>query len=212
MTRSQMRDLLRRRVQEKTADQWQDADLNSLLDIGLHRTQLVIKRVHPDFALNRAVSDLKGPATVNNDLYDFPPGFISEYLVEMLDTDGKYKKVGRINFRDSVDRLTGDTKYSRTGKWIRISPAPTADLAAGLRIWFVPTLTMASDNDVPDIPIVLHEGPIIWANRLAIGERGQTSKDLQQDWIEFTALVLESYNVTDADPQYLSIDLDKTVF
>lgn len=209
MTLGQMTALLRRRLQEKVADDWLDTDLYELLNLGLRRTQLAIKRVHPDAALNRAFTSL----AANVDLYDVPPGFVSEYLVELLNAEGQYKKIRRINFNETVDRPTGEeTRYTRTAKWIKISPTPTAAAANGLRIWFVPTLTMSDPSDIPDIPLVLHEGPIIWANKIALGETGEASKDLREDWIEFIALILDTYNVTDGDPQHISLDLDKTVF
>lgn len=212
MNLGQMRTLLRRRVQEKIVDQWQDADLNDLLNMGLRRTQLIIKRVHPDSAINRAIRDIVS----GTDLYEFPPGFVSEYLVEMLQTDGTYSKIRRVNFRDTVDR-SGDAGteniYARAGKWLRLSPTPTSALVNGIRIWFVPSLTMSADADIPDIPIVLHEGPVIWATRVALGETGEAVlKQLADDWNEFVALVTETYDVTNADPQYLSVDMDKTVF
>ncbi len=213
MTLGQMVELLRRRLQEKVAHNWEDVDLKALLNLGLHRTQLAIKQAHPDVALHRAIADIEGPGTTDNDLIVFPPGFVSEYLVEMLDDGGVYRKIKRLNFRETIDRAEGsDTRYARTGKWLKLSPPPTAHVTNGIRIWYVPTLTMADDSDIPDIPLVLHEGPIIWANRIALGETGETSKELAADWIEFKQLILETYNVTDADPQYLNVDIDKSVF
>lgn len=210
MTKGQMRELLRRRLQEEIAENFDDDELDNLLNIGLHRVQLAIKRAHPDASLHRAVANIENGV----DLYDFPPGFISEYLVETRDsTSSAYGKIKRVNFRDTIDRASGsETVYARTGKWIRISPTPTENVTNGLRIWFVPTLSMSADSDVPDIPLVLHEGPVIWANKVALDETGEASKEVSAEWAEFIQLIMETYNVTDADPQYISLDIDKNVF
>src|SRR5262245_28678692 len=87
-----MRTLLRRRIQEQTADQWQDADLNELLNEGAREVQRRLIHIDPMCVAYIDVADLVS----GQELYAHPAGFLYEYALKIYDVAAqKYKRIGR---------------------------------------------------------------------------------------------------------------------
>lgn len=175
VTRTQMRTILRRRLNEVTADQWQDADLNDLINHAYQRMEMDILSVNPDAFISTYRADI----VLNQQLYEKPAGFNYETAFKILDTGtSTYKRVDLVDYHVGLDR-TGDqegTKYSHFGSYFFLSPKPGQNLAAGIELDFVPTLSMTADTDVPKVALPLHMGIIHHAAIMAFGETGEDVK------------------------------------
>ena len=93
--------------------------------------------------------------------------------------------------------------YTRKGRYIVLVPTPTTALTAGLKLEYVPWLTMGSDSDVPDIDIGLHEGIVYRAEMIALGDTAQEAVKALED-LRAVVEDLESYYLRRGAPQKLS--------
>lgn len=172
-----MRTLLRRRINEVTADNWTDGDLNDVLNLGLHKVQQRISMVDPEAIVHIA----RAPIVLNEEFVAKPQGFWYEKDVRLLDVStGKYVSVQPLDYYLAKDVSTGDTVYSHVGRHFALHPIPDASVSAGLEILFVPTLDMAADTDVPDVNLGLHETVVKAAQLLLMPETGEPYKDLKE--------------------------------
>jgi hypothetical protein len=71
--------------------------------------------------------------------------------------------------------------YSRKGRYIVIYPTPSSALAAGIKLEYIPWLTMGADTDVPEIDMGLHEGIAYRAEMIALGDTAQESVKAKED-------------------------------
>jgi hypothetical protein len=171
MLRSTMRTLLRRRLQESTADQWQNSELDDLLNLGLHEVQKRVVAVDPFFLVYIDEADI----VAGQALYKKPVGFWYEFELKYLDsTTGEYVRMTRDDDPDTqkMAGTSGTPKYSHFGQYFRVMPEPVTSLADGLQISWMPTMDMAADSDVPDINIALHSGIVVAAQLVTLGETG----------------------------------------
>ena len=215
MNRGSMRTMLRRRLQEVTADQWADADLNEILDLALSEVQGHVLAVDVEGFLSRSQSNIVAGQT----LYPKPDDLRYEVALKSLDTSsGLYKRIQRRSLRDIQDRLesgtslsdTGGYEYAHFGAFFLLAPAPSASLAVGLEIDYVPNLSMALDSDAPALPTQLHYAVVLRAHSMALGETGE---EIGQPLAEYQKLIQEipSWYLRDqaAEPNYLSAALGK---
>src|SRR5688500_16498133 len=95
MTRTTMRSMLRRRLQEATADQWSDANLNDLLEVALHLVQKEVMKVRGDAFM---VED-SAALVANQEFYQLPSGFWYELVVKFrASTSAAYGTLKRGNY------------------------------------------------------------------------------------------------------------------
>jgi hypothetical protein len=207
VTRSTMRTLLRRRLQEVTADQWQDSDLNEILNVGYSMVQTAIMKYHPDAFLYRDIRATEA----NIDLYDWPSGFLTIISVEMKDSSGAYKQIRPMKYKDTLARDSSDTtqRYARVAKYLCLSPAPTSAVAAAIRIWYVPTLSMSADTDIPEVVVPLHFAIVLWSQLVAMGERRETAKETESQLSAILGDIPNWYLVSGDEPATLDFDLGK---
>lgn len=173
MTRSQIRTMLRRRVQETTADQWTDSDLNDLINLAYQRVELDILTVNPQAFTSRYQADIVS----GQDLYEKPAGFNHELSFKLLDDDGVYKRMDMLSFVTNEARTNeSTTKYAHWGAYFHLAPTPSTSVTAGLELDFIPSLSMTDDADVPKIAHPLHMAIVYHAQLLALGETGEEQK------------------------------------
>jgi len=175
MTRSQMRVLLKRRLNEPTAgDQWANAELNELLNLGLQATETFLLAADPEAVVRKSQC---ATVTGQNE-YGWPTDMLYEIEVSLLNaTSGAYDVVSKRPFADIRDLTTSETQcYAHWGRYCYLAPAPAAGVAAGLRITHVPALTMADDTSVPKIPAQWHMMVVLNAQILALGEGADSAK------------------------------------
>jgi len=180
MTRLDLRTLLRRRLQEGTADNWSDAILNTILDHALSRMIGEVKRVDPfAFVTTSLVNTVSGTAT-----YAKPADAWGIYEVALLDSaTSEYRPIKRIEYdlTRPPNSLTsaptyGDTTWYHFGTSVGIYPTPTASVTNGLRYTYFPNDTFADDSDSPTFHVSLHYGVVLWAAMIAIGETEDDAK------------------------------------
>lgn len=181
MTRGTMRAILQRQLNDEVGGDWSETELNDLLNVGCSMTQKDIIKLYPEaFVFIDETTDIVASRTY----YPLPQGLWHIVEVEQMDSSGNWTTLPPRDYHIAKQAfLDGDettVAYSRRGRNIRIWPQPDADLASGLRLAYTPTLTMAVDSDVPDIPIPLHIAIVLWAKRIAIGETSEASAPVRE--------------------------------
>jgi hypothetical protein len=169
-----MRSMLRRRLQESTAKQWSDANLNTYLNFGLQFMQQAIMQVSPEEFLYISTAD----HVADDDLIPKPYGLMlikrvqSQYAADASYTDALRARNDEIDALVTADLDAYSTyyRYAEFGRHIRIWPTPESNNSAGMRLSWVPTLTMAVDADVPDVHLSLHEGIVYRAHEIALAD------------------------------------------
>ena len=214
MTRDAMRALLRRRLNETTADNWTDDNLNGLLLEGLRRMETMILRVNPEAFLTSCITDL----VQDQSYYLKPTGILYEVRVETkTDVSAEFKKIEKGDFDSVADvaelESTGSgrqaMRYAHYGKEFFLGPAPSSSVSGGLRVHFVPSISMANDDDVPQLAIPLHLGIVLYAHMLAIGETGEGREAILSDLKEILADIPAYYRKSGGRPDNLQPDIEK---
>ncbi len=209
--RETLRTWLRRRLQETSAAVWSDATLNFYINEGLFELGQAITRAEPEFALYEDTRSL----IADEDLYLLPTN--CERLVEVhLSTDGtNYEQIEYRRRRDQ-NRIAGvgdevDTSiqqtYSRRGQYIRIWPAPTATVASGLKIVYVPVLSLSADDEVPPIVTSLHRGIVIAAQLQAYADTAESTdkQAVQAELDRYLGLIKDNYEVDEGQDEFLTL-------
>ncbi|OFX02421.1 MAG: hypothetical protein A3E78_01960 [Alphaproteobacteria bacterium RIFCSPHIGHO2_12_FULL_63_12] len=207
MTRATMILLLRRRLQETTADQWTDSQLGDLLNYGLQQVQKYVLKVNPEAVIYVDTASI----VADQELYAWPQGMLYEIELGKLDSaTGKYTVVPRADMHQLRGREEGaELQYAHHGRYFLASPMPAESLAAGWQLLWVPTLEMATGSDVPPIIAPLHPACVVWAQKLALGETGEALEELRKEIADIVGDTGEFYLKSASNPTPLSIDLDK---
>lgn len=208
MTRATMRALLRRRLNEVVVDQWQDTDLNDLLNYGLHQTQKEVMKIDPQAFIYLYTADIVN----GRDLYDKPQGLWYEIEVALLDVaSNSYSNVLRRKDYNVARTLQSADQpvYCNVGRFFGIYPIPSASVANGMRIMGVPTLEMTADSDVPQIHLGLHEAVVLWAQLLAIGETSEAAKDVKDVLANLLNDIPKFYFISGGEPEAFMPTIDK---
>lgn len=185
MTRGQIRSLLRKRIQEDTADQWSDTDLNLLIELALQDLEREVLAQRGD-AFTRIST---APWTEAKTRYLLPAGNLRILSVEVrTSTSAAYKKIRprrssailEANSTGTTTAVNLNTVYSVFGKWLEINPAPDTTVDAGIRIRWVPSLVMDDDSVVSEIELPLHEAIVYGAKEKAFEETEEEAKDARE--------------------------------
>jgi hypothetical protein len=202
--------MLRRRLQEVTAAQWSDAVLNAHLNSGLSYMEDKILAIDP-YAF--VYTDTTPTAASQSD-YAKPLGFRYEVAL-FLSTDGgtTYSKPLELRplyeMQESIDSagneiattgLNSDVTFAHKGRFFRLFPTPSQ--VGVLKLEWVPTLTMGSDSDVPDLALGLHDGIVFRAEMLALGETSQEAQ-LAAAELEIILKALPMHYRASGRPQYI---------
>jgi hypothetical protein len=214
MTLASLRNLLRRRLHddpgtgEGTAH-WTDADLNEIINLAYQQEQKEIIKIAPEATLKRVTTDI----LAGENLYPKPADMWFEISFGYIATDyaSGYRPMTKSRFA-SIDAqtvgVTGEVQYGHFGQNFIITPTPTTTLANGLRLSYVPILSVEDDSDVFAIPVPLHYAILIWADIIAKGETHEEVAGL------YTALGkvnddLSSYYFSHGQvPDTLELDID----
>ena len=192
MNLSTMRGILRRRVNERTANKWSDAELDELLNEALKLIQKRYATVDPNVYIEVYTWTLSYAGQVaNSGFWELPAGTWRVLEISRLDTtSGKYVSLETRHFDvtrgDLVTGLGGDYPsgliYSRIGRFLHFAPLLTSSSpSVTLRIIIVGTAAMTDPNDVPPIPLPLHYAIILQAQILAWGESHEDSKPVVEE-------------------------------
>lgn len=169
MIRSTLRNLLRRRLNDSSGDNWTDAELNDLLDEGLHLVQKEVMKFVPDAFMHI----YQGPVTIADEFYPLPDGFWYELSVGIRANSGSttFAVIERGNYDRDRGNAAGTTPgYDIRGRFIVFMPRFSFNHLSGFEIQFVPTLSMSSDALAPDIHQGLHLAVVVQAQLIALGE------------------------------------------
>lgn len=197
MTRLTIRTLLRRLVQEDTADNWTDAVLNDLIDHAYARMIGEVKRVDPEAFVATSTSNIvAGTAT-----YAKPADNWSLVEVNLLDSaTGLYKPIRRVEYDKTRPPSTGsdfptfsDTVWYHSGTSVGIYPAPTASVTNGLQFRYFPNDALSADTNSPVIHVSLHYGIVLWGALLAKGETQEDVAPLRVQLNEILVTLREIY-------------------
>lgn len=183
MNRGTMRELLRRRLNEQVADNWDDNTLNNLLDLAYALVLKQVRKVDPEAVLFWDYRD----TVAGSNWYAKPAGTRGPVEVGLksssADTDWTpLKRRPYFIARDIVS--SGDVCYCHRGEYIGIFPAPSASVTRGIQFLHAPTDTFATDNDFPKLESSLHYAIVLWSSLIAKGESPEDdtkdAKELQR--------------------------------
>lgn len=177
MNRSTMRTLLRRRLNEPTADNWDDNTLNSLLDIAYALVQKQVRKVDPEALLAWDYRNTVAGTT----WYEKPSGTRGpvEVAVKATSADTDWTALTRKPYYLAKQYTSSaEQVYCHRGRYIGLFPAPSVSVTQGIQFIHVPTDSLADDADTPRLEESLHYGVVVWATLLAKGESPESdSKD-----------------------------------
>jgi hypothetical protein len=208
--------LIRRRLNERVeADGWDDDALYVLLNEGIKFVQKKVIAVDPYAFVTISHRDtVVGSA---GEFYEVPPGMWYEIEVgfKSAASQALYTPLGKGNYHILRSRTTGTTQYARYGNYFAIWPNPAAAVTSGLRVHFMPTLSMGEkpENATNVIPLhpAMHMAAVIRAVMYALGDtlesRSELSTELAQELID-----IPEYYHSGGDPQQVRVDFGKTLY
>lgn len=180
LTLAQARTLLRRRLQEPTTVQWTDAELTSLINLGVSDVQKVIQGPDPDAYITSADQNI----VADQADYDLPTGAWWPVQVGVLDDDGDMVDLGDpITLVEAIEPSdsTSETRWVRYGRKIRLSPTPTESVTNGLRVYFIQSLAASVEGDALPVPDPLHGLVVLYAEKWALGETGEAADAVHKE-------------------------------
>src|SRR3990167_3383536 len=212
-----MREMLQRQLQDTGAATFSTANLNDYLNMGLQFMESAILAGDPEAFLEISTTNLVTSGDYP-ELYPKPIGLITVMKVEVDEDGSGYAIASKYDNWQLDDFLRDGTSvttpcWADKGRWIRIYPVPTVAVADGIRLTFVPTLTMGADTDVPDLPLALHRG-IVYAAR--IDALGDTDEDMDAATLDTLtkklAIILDRipmyYGQSHSEPDVIQVGID----
>lgn len=206
MTRATIRELLRRRLNEVTADNWSDSTLNTFIDLAYALVTKQVRKIDPEAML---AWDYRN-TVVGTNFYEKPSGTRGPVEVGLKATsaDTDWTPLVRKPYWIARDWTDGDTVYCHRGAYIGIFPAPTTAVVNGLQFIHAPVDTMAVDVDVPKLETTLHYAIVLWAALIAKGESPESDT---KDAVELQRIIgdiPQDYGSPDlGQPTALSLDV-----
>lgn len=169
MTRATIRTLLRRRLNEQTADTWDDNTLDTLINLAYALILKQVRKVDPEAVL---FWDYRNTVAGTN-WYEKPSGTRGpvEVGLKKAASDTDWKALTRKPYwiaRDWTD--ASETVYCHRGQYIGIFPAPSASVTNGIQFLHAAADTLPTDTDVPKLETTLHYAIVLWASLIAKGE------------------------------------------
>ena len=175
--------MLRRRLNEESADNWDDSTLNTLIDLAYALVLKQVRKVDPEALL---FWDTRNTVSGTN-WYAKPSGTRGpvEVGVKKTTADTAFEPLRRRPYHVARDITSEDEMvYCHVGEYIGLFPAPSISVTNGLQMIHAPTDTLAVDADVPKLENTLHYAIVLWAELLAKGESpeddSKAAKELQR--------------------------------
>ncbi len=202
-----MRGLLARFLNDTAQDVWSSAELNTLLNLGLHDVQSFIESTEPDAFLFVDETDI----LYNVRFYSKPVGITSERELSISDNPatGEYTKMEVTSFELIRKGMAPERSYAHFGRHFYLSWFPPATIPNGMRVVWVPTLSMATDSDVPDVHMRLHYAIVLAAAIKALRETPDDAKTFKEDLAIELQKVPLLYLKSQAGNLPLQIDMDQ---
>jgi hypothetical protein len=207
MLRSEIRSLVRRHIQETTADNFADADINTLINTAYQLVVKQVRRVSPDEFLTIALVN----TAVGTSLYNKPTGARRILEVALLAADGvTYVPLEYKNYVDAVQAVAADAPvFTMRGQQYGIYPAPTAIVVNGIRVTYQPTVTLAADGDTPLVEDTLQYAIALWAALLAKGESPESDTKEASQLTQILNDIPDDYGLPQSDrAPKIGVDVD----
>ncbi len=180
MNDDSMRTMLRRRLNETTAENWEDSVIDDLLNAAFPLVQKEVIKVDPTafMYIDRAA------LVADQEWYELPSGFWYELRVKVKTsaTATRYTQIKRGAYdADSGRNSNSDRVYDIQGSFITFMAIPDFSVDPGFEIHYVPTLNLKSVSDTsargPRLHTALHPAVPLWAHLLAMGETHESPSD-----------------------------------
>jgi hypothetical protein len=178
MTRSDIRTLVKRRVQEPGDTHWTDAEIDAAINLAYQAAQARHLENYPEAYIRVDRADL----VADQHEYAKPEGIIS--LIELAVKDsvtGLYTPIESESFNVLRERNAGSTsvqKFADLGRWWYLDPAPSASVVGGLQATIVPALSLPADTSVPQLPAPWHMVLVINTQIILLGETSDAVEQL----------------------------------
>lgn len=231
MNRESMRNLLRRLLHDVAETEWEDNDeLNDLLLFGLHDMQEYIMAIDKEAFAQWDNADIKAtvryyPRPVSS-RFEFELSYSSDPSVNA------YRPLNRVSFgslrhsesgvySESMDRdrdiaITAATsgtlgQYAIIGNYFYLSWIPPATIVDALEIVHCPTLSMADDTTVPELPIWMHRGIVYSAFLQALLETPADVTKVERELARIVGKIGRHYEKSAANALTVRVDARKGV-
>jgi hypothetical protein len=215
VTRSELRTVLRRQINEVTAQSWTDAELNVYVNIGVQAIAKEIYKIDPmafrstelinvvsgttDYNFATAVQDQLGVMLVER-MGPNSTSYVHQTRAD-LEVVRDYLLNGVLVGLPSItNRIDGVYAISGMGTVV-IAPSPTQNVTSGLRITLRPMFTLASDSSEPLFPEPFHIGVIYAAKLAALGETWAETERVEKRLNEVIADLPFYFSRDDGEPQ-----------
>lgn len=199
MTRTKIRDLVRKKLGETTAAFWTDAELNGWIDEAGHDLAFETKSIRSDGYINTVASTEEYSLSTNF------PTLISVSEVYLYQNGTTWLKLDPIN-RADLNKLYPGWKSAPDGTptmyyWVKeedmlglyVPPNSTNAGTQYLRVYYAKDYTnLASDEDSPALPTYLHQAVVIWVTATGYETRGYGEK-ANDAWQKYYARVASYY-------------------
>lgn len=186
MTLFEMRAILRRQLNEETEQDWTDAMLDVMLNVGLQTVAKRFRKINP----NAIVYIDTVPILSGDEYVPLPVGLVNTLHLQILNsTSLAYDTLKPRDYstgRDLISSSEGDSslevRYSLLGRFVVLSPVPSA--AGTLRVIYSPDPTVTEDTDVPPVPLFSHMAIVLYAKLFLLGETNEDTMQKTKDLIE----------------------------
>jgi hypothetical protein len=207
MNRGSMRTLLRRRLLEPTADQWDDSTLNELLNLALALVRKQVRKVDYEFDIRWEYRD----TVAGTSWYEKPSGTRGsiEIGVKKAASDTDWTALRRAAYHVArTYTAESEMVYCHRGAYIGLFPAPSASVADGIQFLHAPTESLALDTDVPRLEESLQYACVCWAALLAKGESPEDDTKDAKELARLLGDIPADYGSLDlSQPTYLQADV-----
>lgn len=207
MNRGMMRTLLRRRLLEPVADQWDDSTLNELLNLGLALVRKQVRKVDYEFDVRWEYRD----TIAGTSWYEKPSGTRGsiEIGVKKASSDTDWTALKRAAYHIARTYTSeSEMVYCHRGAYIGLFPAPSASIVQGIRFLHAPTESLAADSDIPRLEESLQYAVVCWAELLAKGESPEDDSKAAKELQRLLGDIPADYGSIDlSQPTYLQADV-----
>jgi hypothetical protein len=216
-----MRGILRRIVMEDTAEQWEDSDLNTLLDTALASFQEYVMLVDPEAFMEWQTANIVvdqryyvKPASIHHEIelgYSSDPttnAYIPmkrEDYAKVREYESRVARGSDITLENQGTTITNN--YASVGRYWYLGWSPDTAITDGLQTIFVPVLSMAADATVPPIHLNLHYGIVLEAAIMAFEETPEDTTRLERHRDRIVAKIPQYYRKSGSGQETLRVDL-----
>jgi hypothetical protein len=209
VNRAAARTILRRRLNDDAEDEYEDPELNEMINQGLALVQKEVLKVRPQAFTEWTTRNI----TANQNRYPLPVGTIKVlYVGTRSASSGEFGKLDRKDFNVLINAYQGVRAYAHQGREILVAPTPSEAVTDGMRLITIPTIELGDDDSTTEdkgLPRPLDMAAVVWAHELITPETGEDRaavarerKDLLEDLPQWFA------NNADGNEQ-ITLDLIK---